>query len=123
MSIKPLKKILVIEDDGDIADIMGIALCDKYEVEVKRDGYEVVAQIERFAPDLILLDNYIGQRQAREIIKEIHEVDDHRTIPFVLFSGHENIIQLAENLNATSYLAKPFALDELYKCIDGILAA
>jgi DNA-binding response OmpR family regulator len=123
MSIKTLKKILVIEDDADIADIMGIALCDKYEVEVKRDGYEVTAQIESFGPDLIMLDNYIGQRQAQEIIKEIHEVNDHRTIPFVLFSGHENIIQIAKTINATAYLAKPFALDELYKCIDGILAA
>ncbi|WP_413671106.1 response regulator [Mucilaginibacter sp. Mucisp86] len=118
-----MKKILVIEDDADIADIMGIALGDKYEVEVKRDGHEVVAQIENFLPDLIILDNYIGQRQAGEIIKEIHQYDDHRTIPFVLFSGHENIIHLAKMLNATSFLAKPFALDDLYKCIDGILAA
>ena len=122
-SIKTLKKILVIEDDPDIADIMEIALGDKYHVEVKTDGHGVSDQIESFGPDLIMLDNYIGQRQAKEIIAEIHLVDDYRSIPYVLFSGHENITQIAKHINATAYLAKPFALDELYKCVDGILAA
>ena len=123
MSIKALKKILVIEDDQDIADIMEIALGDKYHVEVKTDGYDVVDHVENFNPDLIMLDNYIGQKQAKEIIAEIHLVDDHRNIPFVLFSGHENITQIAKHINATAYLAKPFALDDLYKCVDRILAA
>jgi DNA-binding NtrC family response regulator len=123
MSIKTLKKILVIEDDPDIADIMEIALSDKYDVAIKTDGYDVSDHIENFSPDLIMLDNYIGQKQAREIIAEIHLVDDYRSIPFVLFSGHENITQIAKNINATAYLAKPFALDDLYKCVDDILAA
>ncbi|MEO3408571.1 response regulator [Mucilaginibacter sp. CAU 1740] len=123
MSIKTLKKILVIEDDPDIADIMEIALSDKYDVAIKTDGYHVSDHIESFNPDLIMLDNYIGQKQAREIIAEIHEVDDHRNIPYVLFSGHEDITRIAKHINATAYLAKPFALDDLYKCVDSILAA
>lgn len=123
MSIKTLKKILVIEDDPDIADIMEIALGDKYDVVIKTDGYNVSTRVGDFSPDLIMLDNYIGQKQAKEIIAEIHLVNDHRSIPYVLFSGHEDITHIAKNINATAYLAKPFALDDLYKCVDGILAA
>ncbi|PWK76581.1 two-component system cell cycle response regulator DivK [Mucilaginibacter oryzae] len=114
---------MVIEDDPDIAYIMEIALGDKYQVEVKSNGHDVIEDIKSFGPDLIMLDNYIGQLQAHEIIREIHLVDDHRSIPFVLFSGHENITQIARNINATAYLAKPFALEDLYKCVDSILAA
>jgi DNA-binding response OmpR family regulator len=114
---------LVIEDDPDIADIMGIALSDRYDVEVKTDGYHVLSNIERFLPDLIMLDNYIGQKQAYEIIDEIRQELAYRSIPFVLFSGHDDIRQIAEKINATAYLPKPFALDELYDCIDGIFAA
>ncbi|AYL97548.1 response regulator [Mucilaginibacter celer] len=123
MSIKTLKKILVIEDDPDIADIMEIALGDKYDVAIKMDGYDISDHVESFSPDLIMLDNYIGQKEAKEIIAEIHLVDDHRTIPFVLFSGHDDITRIAQHINATAYLAKPFALDDLYKCVDAILAA
>ncbi len=114
---------MVIEDDPDIADIMDIALSDKYEVEIKTDGYHVNCNIKSFLPDLIMLDNYIGQRQATEIINEIKQEIAHRSIPFVLFSGHDDIRQIAKDLNATAYLPKPFALDELYDCIDGIFAA
>lgn len=114
---------MVIEDDPDIADIMDIALSDKYQVEVKTDGYDITAKIKSFSPDLIMLDNYIGQKQASDIVDEINSQVEYRTIPTVLFSGHNDIRQIAININATAYLPKPFALDELYDCIDGIFAA
>jgi DNA-binding response OmpR family regulator len=114
---------LVIEDDPDIANIMDIALSDKYHVEIKTDGNQVIDRVVDFSPDLIMLDNYVGQKQAHEIIEEIKKEIEYKSIPFVLFSGHDDIRRIARDINATAFLPKPFALNELYSCIDGIFAA
>ncbi|QEC76402.1 response regulator [Mucilaginibacter ginsenosidivorax] len=102
---------------------MDLALSDRYEVEVKTNGYNVLENVIRFSPDLIMLDNYIGQKNAGDIINEIKPEIEYRNIPYVLFSGHDDIRRIAEKINATAYLPKPFALNELYDCVDGIFAA
>jgi DNA-binding response OmpR family regulator len=117
-----VKKILVIEDDQDIAEIVEIALSDIYEVKIQTDHNKVLDAFKDFIPDLIMIDNQLGQKQAADIIGEIKMVTDYKNIPFVLFSGHEDIRRIANELEASAYLAKPFALVDLYSCIDGVLS-
>lgn len=117
-----MKKILVIEDDQDIAEIVEMALMQKYVVKTETDNSLILAAFKNFTPDLILVDNYIGQKQATEIIKEIKNINAYKNIPFVLFSGHHEIERLAGELHANAYLAKPFDLVDLYKCIDQVFA-
>jgi DNA-binding response OmpR family regulator len=117
-----VKKILVIEDDQDIADIVEMALADKYEVQTQTDNNLILESFAEFKPDLILVDNQIGQRNATEIVSEIKRTDDYKSIPFVLFSGHEDIRRIAGEIEANAFLPKPFALVDLYKCIDVVLS-
>lgn len=117
-----LKKILVIEDDQDIADIVEMALNDKYEVKTEMDNTRILGALDNFTPDLIMVDNYIGQKQAPEIMREIKNISAYKNIPFVLFSGHHDIQRIATEIHADAYLAKPFDLIDLHECIDGVLS-
>lgn len=117
-----MKKILVIEDDQDIADIVEMALADLYKVQTQTDNSLILDSFKAFKPDLILVDNQIGQRNATEIVSEIKSTDDYNNIPFVLFSGHEDIRRIASEIEANAYLPKPFALVDLYECIDVVLS-
>lgn len=117
-----MKKILVIEDDQDIADIVEMALADKYIVQTQTDNNLILDSFREFKPDLILVDNQIGQRYATEIVSEIKRTNDYNNVPFVLFSGHEDIRRIASEIEANAYLPKPFALVDLYKCIDVVLS-
>lgn len=117
-----MKKILVIEDDQDIADIVKLALSEKYKVRTQTDNNQVLSSLEGFNPDLIMLDNQLGQKQASEIVKQIKSVDAYKNIPFVLFSGHHDIKRIATEIDANAYLSKPFALVDLYSCIDLVLS-
>jgi DNA-binding response OmpR family regulator len=117
-----VKKILVIEDDQDIADIVEMALTELYEVKTQTDNNEILSSFIAFKPDLILVDNQIGQRYATDIVSEIKAADDYNNVPFVLFSGHEDIRKIASEIKADAYLPKPFALVDLYSCIDGTLS-
>jgi len=55
-------------------------------------------------------------------VSEIKSIDEYNNIPFVLFSGHEDIRRIAIEIEANAYLPKPFALVDLYKCIDVVLS-
>jgi len=116
-----VKRILVIEDDQDIADIVEYALTEKYMVQTQTDNNLILNSIENFTPDLIMLDNQLGQKNAPEIVKQIKSVDAYKNIPFVLFSGHHDIKRIAKEIDADAYLAKPFSLVDLYSCIDLVL--
>ena len=116
-----MKKILVIEDDQDIAEIVEMALEGKYDVKSETDSRKVLTIFETFQPDMVLIDNQLGQMQAVDVIVEIKKLSVYKTIPFVLFSGHEDIRRIAAEIKATAYLAKPFALNDLYACIEDVL--
>ena len=95
-----MKRILVIEDDQDIADIVEYALTEKYMVQTQTDNNLILNSIENFTPDLIMLDNQLGQKNAPEIVKQIKSVDAYKNIPFVLFSGHHDIKRIVEKHQA-----------------------
>ena len=116
-----MKKILIIEDDQDIAEIVAMALEGKHEVKFETDNQKILAVFNSFQPDLIIIDNQLSQKQAGDVIAEIKNLGVYKDIPFVLFSGHHDIQQVAAEINATAYLAKPFALNDLYACIDKVL--
>lgn len=116
-----VKRILVIEDDQDIAEIVEMALVDLYIVKAQTDNTMILESVKNFAPDLIMVDNQIGQRNAPEIVSEIKSMNAYKNIPFVLFSGHQDIKRIAAEIEAQAYLPKPFALVDLYSCIDLVL--
>ena len=116
-----MKKILIIEDDLDIAQIVEMALEDSYEVQFETDTQNILAIFDAFKPDMVMIDNQLGQKQAADVIAEIKKVSDYKTIPFVLFSGHHDIKRIAAKINAAAYLSKPFALTDLYACVEDVL--
>jgi DNA-binding NtrC family response regulator len=116
-----MKKILVIDDDEDITFIVEMALAEKYIIKVRNDTKNLIGVIEDFLPNIILLDNYVGNKLAQEIVAEIRKHEAIKDIPLILFSAHDDIAKLAENVNASAFLPKPFELESLYSTIENIL--
>ena len=118
----PMKKILIIEDDEDIAQIINLALAGKYLVKARSDNQELLEILANFQPDLVMLDYYIGQKKAQEIVEEMTTGAANKTLPFILFSGHQDVQRLANEMGASGWLAKPFNLSDLYSCIEIVLS-
>ena len=116
-----MKKILILEDDPDIGEIVEIALSPKYVTLVKRTDKGLQEHINSFQPDVMLIDNHIGQTDASVIISKIKAGENYKSTPFILFSGSNDIKTLAEELGATAYLSKPFNLNQLYQCVENVL--
>jgi DNA-binding NtrC family response regulator len=117
-----MKKIFIIEDDEDITDILTLALGNKYNLSIINDTNNLMERMTDFLPDLIITDNFVGQKVAAEIIKEIRSQHFFSNIPVILFSAHPDIEKLSKEINANVYLSKPFTIQELNCCIDKVSA-
>ncbi len=116
-----MKKLLIIEDDSDFADIIAMALTNRYLINVKNDTENLLEVLNDFKPDVLLIDNYVGQRKATEIIAEIRHLDVYANLPLILYSAHPNVEHLAKELKANGWLLKPFKLTDLYATIGKVL--
>jgi DNA-binding NtrC family response regulator len=117
IELKTMNKILCIEDDLDIADVLELALGDLYDLKIITHTKQLIETLLAFMPDLILIDNFIGTVRAAEVMKEIKSSLELENIPFILCSGHADIKTIALEISATAYLEKPFDLVDLYAVI------
>lgn len=107
------KKIIVIEDDRDILDMMQYILEDAgYQVLPSNEAEPIEAIIEQ-QPDLILLDERLAEIPGHELCRHIKTHPLTRWIPVVMVSAARDLDKIADHCLADSYLPKPFDLDAL----------
>ena len=109
------KKILFIEDDPDIYEILNIVFVD--------EGYEVIGfksissinQISLIHPDLILLDvRIVGSvADGNEICRQLKSDAASNQIPIILLSAERDLHHMAADCGADDFMFKPFGLVEL----------
>jgi DNA-binding response OmpR family regulator len=107
------KRIIIIEDDKDILDMMIYILKDEgYEVIGASDCQPLEAILQT-KPDLILLDNRLREGSGKDECLKLKENAATRHIPVLIVSATQHLEQLAAESLADGYVAKPFDLDEL----------
>jgi two-component system KDP operon response regulator KdpE len=109
----PATKILVVEDDPNIVDLIRSNLAVRgFETLVSTDGNRVLQTLETEQPDLILLDLMLPSVDGFALCKEIRERSSVGVIVVSARGGdHDKVAAL--NLGADDYLTKPFSIDEL----------
>lgn len=118
-----MNKILVVEDDPDLLEVIQLILeQNNYKVFPLMTGRPIFKIIEDFKPDLILMDIRLDGMDGRAIFKEIRGREKTAHLPVVLTSGgfSEDYI-MREQLLADDYLEKPFEMSVLLKKIEKLL--
>jgi len=118
-------KILIIDDQASVAGItkLNIEELGKYDVRVESDPLDALDTVNRFRPDLILLDLNMPEVSGLEICKKLKAKDKFCSIPIIALSGYqdENNKVLALDNGADDYIVKPFSLSELDARIRAVL--
>jgi DNA-binding response OmpR family regulator len=107
------RKILIIEDDGHIAEGLKLNLSIKgYEVHIAQDGFDGLRQWRELGPDLIVLDIMLPGIDGISILRNIRLADER--IPILILSAKAAPDDRIEGLThgVDDYLAKPFHLEE-----------
>ncbi|MDR7078776.1 two-component system response regulator VicR [Neobacillus niacini] len=107
------KKILVVDDEKPIADILQFNLKKEgYDVYSAYDGNEAIAMVEEVQPDLILLDIMLPLMDGMEVCREVRKKYD---MPIIMLTAKDSEIDkvLGLELGADDYVTKPFSTREL----------
>jgi two-component system response regulator VicR len=106
-------KILVVEDELPIADILKFNLeREGYLVVNAYDGEEALQKTFSEKPDLVLLDVMIPKKDGFQVLKEIR---DRSQLPVLMVTAKEEEVDkvLGLELGADDYITKPFSIREL----------
>jgi DNA-binding response OmpR family regulator len=107
-------KILVVDDDESILDAVSMILEDSgYKVGTLLKGGETYSKVEKFKPDLILLDVLISGNDGRHICKNLKQDLKTKNIPIVMISAHPSAKHGSKECGAEDFLSKPFESSEL----------
>lgn len=121
-SASKLKNILVVDDESDVIDIIGLALKDKdFIITGAANGVEALEKLKICIPDLIMTDIRMPKMDGFELIKRLKKEPKYNNIPVIVITG-THITEEDENhgltLGATKYITKPFTIDALVKEIE-----
>jgi two-component system phosphate regulon response regulator PhoB len=111
-----MAKILVAEDEKQIADMVSFKLTNAgHKVVRASDGEQVVGIATRELPDLILLDVMMPGLNGFEVLRRLKGDPALKTVPVIMVTakGHERDVLSGLRGGAVDYVVKPFSLKEL----------
>lgn len=112
------KKVLVVDDDVDILDGISIILeSEGFHVETTTKGDEAYQRVERFQPDVIVLDVLMSGNDGRIICKNLKSQAETRQIPIIMISADPNVKQSSVESGAHKFLSKPFDIDDFINTV------
>ena len=115
------KKALIVEDDGNIAELMRLYLeKDGFEVTVASNGALGISEFERVAPDIVLLDIMLPVLDGWEVCREIRETSKTPIIMMTAKGETPDVISGLE-MGADDYITKPFEFRELLARVHAVL--
>ena len=116
-----MKKILVVDDEKPISDIVKFSLTKEgFEVVTAFDGEEGLVAFNEKNPDLVILDLMLPKIDGLEVCREIRKTSN---VPIIMVTAKDSEIDkvLGLELGADDYLPKPFNDRELVARIKAIL--
>ncbi|GGI25880.1 response regulator transcription factor [Pedobacter mendelii] len=118
-----IKKILVIEDNHAILDVITLILeSEAFDVAGLNKGADFINHVQEFQPDVIIMDIMLPDIDGRILLKEIKEKSTTKHIPVLMISARYNSSNyMLDDVSADDFMAKPFNIDELMDKIYALL--
>ena len=119
-----MQKILIVEDERDIADLVGFNLERAgYEVLKAHDGITGADIAINQRPDLVILDLMLPGKDGYGVFKELRRDSRSRDIPVIMLTARAQTEDRIQGLEAGAddYLTKPFSPKELMLRVQAVL--
>ena len=116
----PALKVLVIDDSKTIRRTAETLLRKQgCEVETANDGFEALAKVAEFRPDLIFVDIMMPRLDGYQTCALIKQNSQFRKTPVIMLSSKDSIFDKARGriVGSEEYLTKPFTRDDLIEAI------
>ncbi len=119
------KKILIVDDDAEIVELIADVLVrdGRFEIKTAFSGYDAGISTQQFRPDLILLDYMLPDINGNVVCQTIRKNPEFENIKIIIVSGvvkQDEIEQLLKS-GAEDFIRKPFDVVELTGKITAVL--
>jgi len=117
------EKILTIDDDPDILDVLDLTLSEYYEVVQANNGAEGLKKVQLKTPNLIICDYMMPVMNGKEFCKTLKQDILLQHIPIIMLTGKGEVKDMVGGIEAGAddYIVKPFEPDALLARIRMIL--
>ena len=116
------KRILVLDDNQDILDIVHETLTyEDFEVKSTSTSNTVIPLVEEFIPDLVILDYRVAGVNGGELCKQIKSHPDFSDTPVIIFSAYINHNDELFRYGCDAIINKPFDLTELVEKVNSLI--
>jgi two-component system, OmpR family, alkaline phosphatase synthesis response regulator PhoP len=117
-------RVLIVDDEPNIVTSLEFIMRKSgFETAVARDGQAALDEVERFRPDLVLLDTMMPRRDGYEVCQTLR-ASGWSDLKIVMLTAKGRDTEVAKGLavGADSYVTKPFSTRELVEHVTGLLA-
>jgi two-component system alkaline phosphatase synthesis response regulator PhoP len=117
-------KILVVEDERDIADLLRYHLeREGFRVVTAASGAQALREVERERPDLVLLDLMIPEGDGLQVCRRLRAAPATARLPIIMLTARAEEVDrvLGLELGADDYVTKPFSPREVMARVKGLL--
>jgi two-component system OmpR family response regulator len=117
----PSARILVVDDEPNIAELLSAALSfEGYHVGVASTGAEAIEQVRAFRPNLVMLDVMLPDFDGTEVCRRLRNQGEQ--MPIVFLTARDATQEKVEGLSmGDDYVTKPFSIEELMARVGAIL--
>lgn len=120
------KKVLVVDDDANIVDMMKDLLerDGRFEVRTAESGYDAGILTEQFRPDMMLLDFKLPDINGNVVCRRIRSNSAYQHMKIVIVSGVADPTEVEELMaaGADEFIKKPFAVDKVIQKMADLLS-
>jgi two-component system, OmpR family, alkaline phosphatase synthesis response regulator PhoP len=124
MGATPSKKILIVEDEPDILQLVKLYLeKEGFRTATAVNGAQALKKVKEDKPDLIVLDLMLPEIDGLEVCKRLRSIPDTALLPIIMLTAkaEESDTVIGLELGADDYVAKPFSPKALVARIKALL--
>ena len=116
-------KVLIVDDEPNIVTSLRFLMKKSgFETSVARDGEEALTEVERFHPDLVLLDVMMPKRDGFEVCQKLRATGQTELkIILLTAKGRETEVAKGLAVGADAYVTKPFSTRDLVEQVTRLL--
>ena len=117
-------RVLLVDDDKQILNSLRVYLeLENYEVFTASNGQEALEKVTGNKPEILVLDIMMPEMDGFEVLETIKKNEELSSIPVIMLTAKGQPVDVLKGykMGASSYMTKPFNLNELVENIELIL--
>jgi DNA-binding response OmpR family regulator len=111
----PVPRLMIVDNDEEIRDLMDVALRQEYEITSARDGVEAIENIVMYQPDMMIVDIMMPKMNGYQLIQTMRRNVAYQNMPILVVSGKATARDQAyvARLGGTAFVPKPFDIEQI----------